>query len=86
MAVYDKEIEEKLENEKALEGAKDDEGWETVTSKKKRGQFALLRKESVIEKVKQKEEERKHKKQLLNFYSFQIREAKKQSKFGTLIL
>lgn len=82
MNEYDEKVTERLEQEK--EDEVDDEGWTTVTGKKKRGQFALARKESTIQKVKLKEEEKKHKKQLLNFYTFQIREAKKQSKLTKL--
>ena len=79
MTEYDRKVEERLEQEKAAEEAVDNEGWTTVTGRKKRGQFALARKESTIQKVQFKEEEKKQKKQLLNFYTFQIREAKKQS-------
>jgi len=79
IVAYDKQIEERIAREKML--AEDDDGWTTVTSGKKRGKFAPTRKESIINKVQQKEEQRKKKKQLLNFYTFQIREAKKQSKY-----
>lgn len=73
---YDKQVEERLAREKADE--KDDGGWMTISGKKKRGKFAPSRKESTIDKVQQKEDQRKKKKQLLNFYTFQIRETKKQ--------
>ncbi|XP_076238106.1 ribosomal RNA-processing protein 7 homolog A isoform X2 [Calliopsis andreniformis] len=77
---YDKQIADKVANEKAMEEeAEDNDGWVTVSGRKKRGQFALSRKESTINKVQQKEEQRKKKKQLLNFYTFQIRESKKQN-------
>jgi ribosomal RNA-processing protein 7 len=82
MNKYDEKVAKDLEKEKTIEGAVDDEGWTTITGRKKRGQFALARKESTIQKVQYKEEEKKHKKQLLNFYTFQIREAKKQSKYN----
>lgn len=78
MTLYDKNINNRIAKEKAAE--ENDDGWTTVTGRKKRGQFAPTRKESTIGKVLQKEEQRKKKKQLLNFYTFQIREAKKQSK------
>lgn len=74
IALYDEQINEK---EKAVK--EDDDGWITVTSGKKRGQFAPSRKESTISKVLQKEEHRKKTKQLHNFYTFQIREVKKQN-------
>lgn len=80
LASYDKQVSDRLAQEKAAK--EDDEGWVTVTGGKKRGQFALARKESTIGKVQQKEEQRKKKKQLLNFYTFQIREAKMQSKYN----
>ncbi|XP_012284722.1 ribosomal RNA-processing protein 7 homolog A [Orussus abietinus] len=76
---YDERIANRLAKEKAIEEGEDNEGWVTVTSRKKRGQFALSRKESAISKIQSKEEEKTRKKQLLNFYSFQIREAKKQN-------
>ncbi|XP_020295343.1 ribosomal RNA-processing protein 7 homolog A [Pseudomyrmex gracilis] len=77
MSVYDKQIEERIAKEKTTE--EDEEGWITVTGGKKRGQFAPSRKESTIGKVQQKEEQRKKKNQLLNFYTFQVRESKKQN-------
>ncbi|KAJ8687755.1 hypothetical protein QAD02_023549 [Eretmocerus hayati] len=76
---YDQRETKRLEDENAAAETVDDEGWTTITGKKKRGQFALARKESTIQKVQLKEEGKKHKKQLLNFYTFQIREAKKQN-------
>ncbi|OXU16974.1 hypothetical protein TSAR_008706 [Trichomalopsis sarcophagae] len=79
MNAYDQKVAARLEAEKAAEEAKDDDGWTTVTGRKKRGQFALARKESTIQKVQVKEEMKKQKKQLMNFYTFQIREAKKQN-------
>lgn len=79
---YDEQVTNRIVQEKAAE--ENDEGWVTVTGGKKRGQFAPSRKESTIGKVQQKEEQRKRKKQLLNFYTFQIRETKKQSKYSIL--
>ncbi|XP_072764535.1 ribosomal RNA-processing protein 7 homolog A [Anoplolepis gracilipes] len=76
LTLYDKQIEDRAKEQIAEE---DDDGWVTVAGGKKRGQFAPSRKESTIGKVKQKEEQRKKKKQLLNFYTFQIRETKKQN-------
>lgn len=80
MNEYDKKIAERIAREKAAEEeAEAGDGWVTVTGRKKRGQFAPSRKESTISKVQTKEEQRNKKKQLLNFYTFQIREAKKQN-------
>ncbi|XP_029041421.2 ribosomal RNA-processing protein 7 homolog A [Osmia bicornis bicornis] len=80
MLDYDKKMAEKKANEKAMEEeAEDNDGWVTVSARKKRGEYALSRKESTINKVQHKEEQRNKKKQLLNFYTFQIRESKKQN-------
>ncbi|KZC11669.1 Ribosomal RNA-processing protein 7 like protein A, partial [Dufourea novaeangliae] len=77
---YDKMLADKIANEKAMaEDNEDNDGWVTVTGQKKRGQFAVSRKESTINKVQNKEEHKNKKKQLLNFYTFQIRESKKQN-------
>ena len=81
MTEYDQREEEKLKQEKTAAEEVDEEGWVQVTGRKKRGEFAVARKESTIQKIQSKEREKKQKKQLLNFYSFQIRESKKQSKF-----
>lgn len=82
MQNYDKKIAEKIIKEKIMEEeVQNNDGWVTVTGRKKRGQFALSRKKSTINKVQHKEEQKNKKKQLLNFYTFQIRESKKQSKF-----
>lgn len=84
---YDRQIADKIANEKAMEErTEDNDGWITVSGQKKRGQFALSRKESTINKVQHKEEQKNIKKQLLNFYTFQIRENKKQSKFHCTLL
>ncbi|KAK9304129.1 hypothetical protein QLX08_004400 [Tetragonisca angustula] len=80
MQNYDKKIAEKIAKEKAMEEEEaENDGWVTITGRKKRGQFALSRKESTINKVQRKEEQKNKKKQLLNFYTFQIRESKKQN-------
>ncbi|XP_014489124.1 PREDICTED: ribosomal RNA-processing protein 7 homolog A [Dinoponera quadriceps] len=75
MKSYDKDVNDRI----AKTAEEDDDGWTTVTGRKKRGQFAPTRKESTMSKTLQKEEQRKRKKRLLNFYTFQIREAKKQN-------
>ncbi|XP_011265127.1 ribosomal RNA-processing protein 7 homolog A [Camponotus floridanus] len=74
LTLYDNEIKNRIEQI----AEEDDDGWVTIAGGKKRGQFAPSRKESTIGKVQEKEEQRKKKKQLLNFYTFQIRETKKQ--------
>lgn len=80
MEKYDQRIAKRLEIEKAAEEG-DADGWVQVTGRKKRGEFALARKESTINKLQNKLETSIRKKQLRNFYSFQIREAKKQSEY-----
>ncbi|KAK0087481.1 hypothetical protein PV325_000922 [Microctonus aethiopoides] len=75
MESYDSKVEAKLT---ANVEEEENDGWTTVSSKKKRGQFAPVRKESTIEKIQTVEERKNKKKQLLNFYTFQIRESKKQ--------
>ncbi|KAF7996518.1 hypothetical protein HCN44_002150 [Aphidius gifuensis] len=67
------------QNDKSVDKSdKDDDGWTTVSSKKKRGQFATQRKKSTIDKIIKTENRKDKKKKLVNFYTFQIREAKKQ--------
>ncbi|XP_073985453.1 ribosomal RNA-processing protein 7 homolog A [Rhodnius prolixus] len=73
MAEYDKKEEEEANKEKK-EMEPDDEGWIKVTKKGRKPGFA--RKESVHNKIMKKEDVKKKKKQLLNFYRFQIRESK----------
>lgn len=73
MAAYDKRVTAE-ENEEEV----DEDGFIKVSSKKKRGQFAPQRKESTIEEKKKKLQKEK---KLVNFYQFQIREAKKQRKY-----
>lgn len=73
MAKYDKIVEE--EESRLKEAAEpDEEGWITVTKKARKPAFA--RKESVHKKIMKKEKIKSKKKQLLNFYRFQIRESK----------
>uniref|UniRef100_A0A6M2DKG1 Hipothetical protein n=1 Tax=Xenopsylla cheopis TaxID=163159 RepID=A0A6M2DKG1_XENCH len=73
MKIYDQEENKKLQHEKSLQEA-DDEGWVTVTKHGRKPGFA--RKESVENKILQKDKAGKKRKELLNFYTFQIRESK----------
>ncbi|XP_075979173.1 ribosomal RNA-processing protein 7 homolog A [Anticarsia gemmatalis] len=73
MKKYDEESAKQEKKEKALE-EEDDEGWVTVTKKGKVQSFA--RSEKVENKIMQKEEKNKKRKELKNFYTFQIRESK----------
>lgn len=80
MENYDAKVTERLIKEKEDEEG-DADGWVKVTGRKKRGEFALARKESTINKLQEKLSTGNQKKQLKNFYPFQIREAKRQSNY-----
>lgn len=85
MQNYDQRVADRLLEESATaENGADEDGWMTVSGKKKRGQRALIRTETAIGKVREKQDKSNKKKELLNFYTFQIRESKKQSKEGLL--
>ncbi|XP_068618575.1 ribosomal RNA-processing protein 7 homolog A [Battus philenor] len=73
MASYDENMQRAEEKEKKLE-QEDDEGWVTVTKHGKVQSFA--RSNKVENKIMAKEERKKKKKELKNFYTFQIRESK----------
>lgn len=73
MENYDRQMKEKIESEKALTEA-DDEGWITVTKQSKKSGFE--RKESVTNKIAMNKAAHQEKKELKNFYTFQIRESK----------
>lgn len=73
MKRFDEESQKQEKKEKELE-MEDDEGWVTVTKKGKVQSFA--RSEKVESKIMQKEEKNKKRKELKNFYTFQIRESK----------
>lgn len=72
MAVYDRLTEEEKLREK--EQKEDDEGW-TVVTKKGRNP-GISRKENVESKITEKLHKGRKKKELKNFYTFQIRESK----------
>uniref|UniRef100_A0A182LVP4 RRM domain-containing protein n=1 Tax=Anopheles culicifacies TaxID=139723 RepID=A0A182LVP4_9DIPT len=72
METYDKKIEE--QKAKESNNAADEDGWVTV-SKKNSGVF--LQKEMVVKKLEKKIENDRSTKELKNFYTFQIRESKK---------
>lgn len=73
MKRHDAETKKAEDKEKELE-QEDDEGWVTVTKRGKVQSFA--RSEKVENKIMQKEEKNKNRKELKNFYTFQIRESK----------
>lgn len=72
MEKFDSETSRKALKEK--EAMQDEEGWTTVTKRGRKPGFA--RKESVEKKIMGKEKLRRSKKELQNFYRFQIRESK----------
>lgn len=73
MLEYDKQTEEQKKQEQ-MAGEEDEDGWITVT---KHGRNpGLSRKEIVEQKIKAKIEKNKKKKELRNFYTFQIRDSK----------
>ncbi|XP_026762672.2 ribosomal RNA-processing protein 7 homolog A [Galleria mellonella] len=73
MKVHDEEADLTEKKEKQLE-QEDDEGWITVTKRGKVQSFA--RTEKVENKIMAREEKNKKRKELKNFYTFQIRESK----------
>lgn len=73
MKNHDKKTELEEKQEKELE-QEDSEGWVTVTKKGKIQSFA--RTEKVENRIMAKEEKNKKRKELKNFYTFQIRESK----------
>lgn len=73
MKKHDEAAKNTEKKEKALED-EDDEGWVTVTKRGKVQSFA--RSEKVENKIMAKEEKNKKRKELKNFYTFQIRESK----------
>ncbi|KAG6456823.1 hypothetical protein O3G_MSEX009994 [Manduca sexta] len=73
MKEFDTKMAEAERKEKQLE-QEDDEGWVTVTKRGKVQSFA--RTEKVENKILEKEEKKKKRKELKNFYTFQIRESK----------
>ncbi|XP_021379438.1 ribosomal RNA-processing protein 7 homolog A-like isoform X2 [Mizuhopecten yessoensis] len=76
MAKYDARVEEEKQKAKDMEGVPDDEGWVTVTRHGKNK--GVPWKESQEKKVTAREKKKRKDKELLNFYSFQIRETKRE--------
>ncbi|KAL3876926.1 hypothetical protein ACJMK2_034707 [Sinanodonta woodiana] len=75
MAKFDQKQEEELRKAKESEGVPDEEGWVTVTRLgKKKG---IPRTEAFDKKGKEKERKKRKERELLNFYTFQNRENKR---------
>ncbi|XP_025104636.1 ribosomal RNA-processing protein 7 homolog A-like [Pomacea canaliculata] len=76
MSDFDKLTAEKEKKAKEMEGQADDEGWITVTRVGKNK--GAPRTEAEAKRVTSKDKKRRKEKELINFYSFQVRESKKQ--------
>lgn len=73
MKKFDKE-QESIKKKDKKDAKPDEEGWTVVTRESRRQGFA--RKKSLDSKIKEKIEQGRKKKELKNFYTFQIRESK----------
>lgn len=71
---------QKEEQENKIEEA-DDDGWIQVKDKKNNRNKALIPHEKTIKKLKLKEKKKQKEKELLNFYTFQMRESKKDCEY-----
>ncbi|XP_077484750.1 ribosomal RNA-processing protein 7 homolog A-like [Amblyomma americanum] len=74
MEDYDARLEAEKERAKAMEGVPDEEGWITVTKYGKRP--VIPRSDAVNQKIASAEKKKRAQKELVNFYTFQIRESK----------
>uniref|UniRef100_A0A0C9SA57 Hipothetical protein n=1 Tax=Amblyomma americanum TaxID=6943 RepID=A0A0C9SA57_AMBAM len=74
MEDYDARLEAEKERAKAMEGVPDEEGWITVTKHGKRP--VIPRSDAVNQKIASAEKKKRAQKELVNFYTFQIRESK----------
>ncbi|KAK3914889.1 Ribosomal RNA-processing protein 7-like protein A [Frankliniella fusca] len=81
MAVYDKKVLLQLAKDKEA-GEEDEDGWVTVTKRGRNPGFT--RSENSNKKIRAQEDKKRSKKQLINFYSFQVREAKMKSEYDTI--
>ncbi|PIK37187.1 putative ribosomal RNA-processing protein 7-like A [Apostichopus japonicus] len=79
MKEYDKEKEKKAELAKEQEGVPDEDGWITVTKKTKKK--VVQRTEKKQQWLKAKAARKRKLKQHANFYTFQIKQSKRDRKF-----
>lgn len=81
MAAFERTEEEQraAERRQKAEAEVDDEGWQTVGKGRGAG---FEQKESTLHRLEEKIEAGKKRKELLNFYTFQIRDSKKQHVVG----
>lgn len=76
MTGYDERVKKAAEQEKVNDGVADEDGWITVT---RTGKYkGVPRTEVEEERTKAKERKKGRQKELLNFYTFQIRETKRE--------
>ncbi|XP_072040352.1 ribosomal RNA-processing protein 7 homolog A-like [Amphiura filiformis] len=78
MQTYDQKVSEDIQKAKEEEGTPDDEGWITVTRKGSKKQKPVARKEHIEKQLKAKEKKKREDKELVNFYTFQVRETKRE--------
>ncbi|XP_022095462.1 ribosomal RNA-processing protein 7 homolog A-like [Acanthaster planci] len=76
MQEYDAKVQEEELKAKELEGVPDEEGWITVT--RKSAKPAVARTEKNQRRLRAKERKKREKTELLNFYTFQMRESKRE--------
>lgn len=77
METFDDRVEEKIQQEKETVGVADDEGWITVTRQGKKA--GIPRTEEKEKRIIANEDKKKPRKELQNFYTFQIRESKMEN-------
>nr|CAB3265797.1 ribosomal RNA-processing protein 7 homolog A-like [Phallusia mammillata] len=76
MSSYDAKVEEEEQKELETEGVPDDDGWVKVTRRGRNPGFS--RTESKEIKIKAKEKRKRKERELLNVYTYQIRESKRE--------
>lgn len=76
MAVFDSKVEQERQVAREAEGVPDEEGWVTVTRYGK--SKGAPRTEAHEKRLSKKEKKKRKEKELLNFYSFQMRETKRE--------
>ncbi|XP_038065255.1 ribosomal RNA-processing protein 7 homolog A-like [Patiria miniata] len=76
MQEHDTSVQEEEEKAKEQEGVPDEEGWITVT--RKSAKPAVARTEKNQRRLRAKERKKREKTELLNFYTFQMRESKRE--------
>ncbi|XP_030855192.1 ribosomal RNA-processing protein 7 homolog A [Strongylocentrotus purpuratus] len=76
MIEFDKRKHEEKEQAKVEEGVPDDDGWVTVTRKSTKP--VVARSERKQKRLQAKEKKKREEKELMNFYTFQSRESKRE--------